>query len=59
MTLVNMDTEEIFIIYVGTDVSGKYGKQDILTGAQVVSDLTSMLYFNPPFFLKGWDPNQT
>jgi len=43
MTLVNMDTEEIFIIYVGTDVSGKYGKQDILTGAQVVSDLTSSL----------------
>ena len=40
MTVVNMETEEISIIYVGTDASGKYGKQDILTDAQLLSDLT-------------------
>lgn len=40
MTVVNMETEEISIIYVGTDASGKYGKQDIITDAQLLSDLT-------------------
>ncbi|WP_437832665.1 SA1320 family protein (plasmid) [Niallia taxi] len=40
MTVFNMETEEISIIYVGTDASGKYGKQDILTDAQLLSDLT-------------------
>lgn len=40
MTIMNMDTEEMSIIYVGTDASGKYGKMDILTDAQLLSDLT-------------------
>lgn len=40
MTVINMETEEISIVYVGTDASGKYGKQDILTDAQLLSDLT-------------------
>ncbi|WP_370221709.1 SA1320 family protein [Cytobacillus sp.] len=40
MTVVNMETEEISIIYVGTDASGKYGNKDILTDAQLLSDLT-------------------
>ncbi|GLB60147.1 hypothetical protein [Cytobacillus sp. NCCP-133] len=31
MTVVNMETEEIFIIYVSADASGKHGKKDILT----------------------------
>ncbi|WHY61592.1 SA1320 family protein [Cytobacillus firmus] len=40
MTVVNMETEEISIIYVGTDAHGEYGKQDIITDAQLLSDLT-------------------
>ncbi|QOK25848.1 hypothetical protein IIE26_19500 [Cytobacillus oceanisediminis] len=40
MTVVNMETEEISIIYVGTNAHGEYGKQDILTDAQLLSDLT-------------------
>ncbi|WP_433959577.1 SA1320 family protein [Cytobacillus horneckiae] len=40
MTVMNVKTKEISIIYVGTDASGKYGKQDVLTDAQLLSDLT-------------------
>ncbi|WP_110114955.1 hypothetical protein [Bacillus sp. CGMCC 1.16541] len=40
MTVVNMETKEISIVYVGTDAHGTYGKQDILTDAQLLSDLT-------------------
>ncbi|MDM5228246.1 hypothetical protein QUF73_19155 [Cytobacillus sp. NJ13] len=40
MTVVNVETKEISIIYVGTDAHGKYGNQDILTDAQLLSDLT-------------------
>ncbi|MBM7702326.1 SA1320 family protein [Metabacillus iocasae] len=40
MTIVNTDTKEISIVYVGTDKSAKYGNQDILTDIQLLSDLT-------------------
>ncbi|MCM3707411.1 MULTISPECIES: SA1320 family protein [Cytobacillus] len=40
LTVINLKTKEISIIYVGTDASGKYGKMDILTDAQLLSDLT-------------------
>ncbi|MDQ0187834.1 SA1320 family protein [Cytobacillus kochii] len=40
MTVINMETDEISIIYVGTDASGEYGEQDILTDVQLLSDLT-------------------
>ncbi|PLR95935.1 SA1320 family protein [Bacillus sp. T33-2] len=40
MTIVNLETEEVAIIYVGTDASAKYGKQDIVTDVQLLSDLT-------------------
>lgn len=40
MTVVNDTTKEISIIYVGTDAAADNGKQDLLTDAQLLSDLT-------------------
>ncbi|OMF62168.1 hypothetical protein BK139_04905 [Paenibacillus sp. FSL R5-0490] len=40
MTVVNVETKEISIIYVGTDAKAKYGNEDIITDAQLLSDLT-------------------
>ncbi|QHE63263.1 hypothetical protein FHE72_21450 [Rossellomorea vietnamensis] len=40
LTVVNSDTDEVSIVYVGTDAAAENGKQDILTDAQLLSDLT-------------------
>ena len=40
MTVMNTETKEISIIYVGTDAKAKYGNEDIITDAQLLSDLT-------------------
>ncbi|WP_406686151.1 SA1320 family protein, partial [Rossellomorea vietnamensis] len=40
LTVVNTDTDEVSIVYVGTDAGADNGKQDLLTDAQLLSDLT-------------------
>ncbi|WP_113928840.1 hypothetical protein [Bacillus sp. P14.5] len=40
LTVVNSDTNEVTIVYVGTDAAAENGKQDLLTDAQLLSDLT-------------------
>lgn len=40
MTIINIETEEASIVYVGTDKSAKFGMQDIITDVQLLSDLT-------------------
>lgn len=39
MTVLNQKTGEISIIYQGTQADAKYGKLDLLTDAQLLSDL--------------------
>ncbi|WP_282138230.1 SA1320 family protein [Rossellomorea aquimaris] len=40
LTVVNPDTDVVSVIYVGTDAAAENGKQDLLTDAQLLSDLT-------------------
>ncbi|UXH43327.1 hypothetical protein N5C46_16745 [Rossellomorea vietnamensis] len=40
MTVINDTTKEVSIVYVGTDAAADNGKQDLLTDAQLLSDLT-------------------
>jgi hypothetical protein len=40
MTVINQKSREVSIIYVGTDAAADNGKQDLLTDAQLLSDLT-------------------
>ncbi|BCB05814.1 SA1320 family protein [Bacillus sp. KH172YL63] len=40
MTVINQKSREISIIYVGTDAAADNGKQDLLTDAQLLSDLS-------------------
>ncbi|MGF2614630.1 hypothetical protein FZC84_20445 [Rossellomorea vietnamensis] len=40
MTVINDTTKEVSIVYVGTDAAAENGKQDLLTDAQLLSDLT-------------------
>ncbi|MFC7786863.1 SA1320 family protein [Rossellomorea sp. GCM10028870] len=40
LTVRNETTKEITIVYVGTDAAAENGKQDLLTDAQLLSDLT-------------------
>jgi len=40
MTVINQTSREVSIIYVGTDAAADNGKQDLLTDAQLLSDLT-------------------
>ncbi|MCC5804330.1 hypothetical protein H7H33_21235 [Rossellomorea vietnamensis] len=40
LMVVNTDTDEVSIVYVGTDAGADNGKQDLLTDAQLLSDLT-------------------
>ncbi|WP_071461531.1 hypothetical protein [Bacillus massilinigeriensis] len=39
MTVQNDITQEVTIVFVGTDAAGKYGNQDILTDVQLLSPI--------------------